>query len=462
MVSQQLFVFPLIFTGKKKLYYRIFVLQLEFFQMASLFSLDIGSKMDALRPKRIVKQSKRRAAASTLPTGPAVKRDSTETEIDVKTPETTQTKKKPKIQLEKPAWMSDEHYNRQLQSIELTAKSETPTDSESTPAPVPTMASEDVNVKVQYLKNLNSRGKDTIVKEFYNTQTHNSYKAKRTESAIYRLRSFNNCIKYMLIHKYSRHNGSVLDLGCGKGGDLAKWQMVSTQDYVGVDLSDQSVREAVNRYRKQRFPFHAVFATGDFTTPVPEILADFNPEEVSNYQFDNVSMQFCMHYAFANEESVVKMLENISKSLKKGGMFIGTIPSSDFIKWKIKKLEPGAKSWGNSIYSVTFPEEPPKDGKFENPFGNVYSYYLQDAVDNVPEYLVPFEKFRALCEEHHLELRYKKNFFDLFKSEISNYFHMLPGPLIQSLRLDDGRYGVDGDERDACSFYLGFVFEKVA
>lgn len=419
--------------------------------------------MDALRPKRVVKQSKRRAARDTetdpsvVPTGPAVKR----TESETPTPEPSADRKKQKINLAKPAWMSDEHYKRSVQSIELTAKSETPTESE-TDTPLPTMASEDVNVKVQYLKNLNSQGKDTIVKEFYNTQTHNSYKTKRTESAIYRLRSFNNCIKYMLIHKYSRHNGSVLDLGCGKGGDLAKWQMVGTQDYVGIDLSDQSVREAVNRYRRQRFPFHAVFATGDFTTPVPESLADFTPEEVCHYQFDNVSMQFCMHYAFANEESVVKMLENISKSLKKGGMFIGTIPSSDFIKWKIKKLEPGAKSWGNSIYSVTFPEEPPKDGKFEDPFGNVYSYYLKDAVDNVPEYIVPFEKFRSLCEQHHLELRYKKNFFDLFKAEISNYFHMLPGPLVQSLRMDDGRYGVDGDERDACSFYLGFVFEKVA
>lgn len=428
--------------------------------------------MDGFRPKRVVKQSKRRsrredqdaAAGSCLPaaennaqTATSETPNSTSEQPAVKEPEA----KKAKIVMEKPAWMSQEHYEKQLKSIELTSKAAEKQHERESSEESPKMASEDVNVKVQYLKNLNSEGKDTIVKEFYNTQTHNSYKTKRTESEIYKMRSFNNCIKYIMIHKFSRHEGSVLELGCGKGGDLSKWQMVGTRDFIGIDLSDQSIKEAVHRYKKGRYPFHAAFATGDFTTPVPECLKDFDPSEVCNYQFDNVSMQFCMHYAFANEESVVRMIENVSKSLKKGGMFIGTIPSSDFIKWKIKKLKDGEKSWGNSIYSVTFPEEPPKDGKFASPFGNVYSYYLKDAVDNVPEYLVPFEKFRALCEEHHLQLRYKKNFFDLFKNEISNYFNMLPGPLIQSLRLPDGRYGVDGDERDACSFYLGFAFEKV-
>lgn len=367
--------------------------------------------------------------------------------------------------LEKPVWMSEEEYEKKKKALELELK---PLVEEKKSDIIPNdgpMASEDVNVKIKYLKDLKAEGKDEIVREFYNAQTFNSRQTKRTESPIYRLRSFNNCIKYILINKYGRPNGSTLELGCGKGGDLAKWGMIGTRQFVGIDLSDESIREAIKRYRNGRYKFQAVFATGDaFKVQLPEILKDFNMEEVSYLQFDNVSMQFCMHYAFSSEANVESMLENVSKSLKVGGMFVGTIPSSDFIKWKLKKLKDGECKWGNSLYSVTFPDLSCFDkekGNFKEPFGNVYNYFLKDAVEDVPEYVVPFEKFRSMCEEHGLELRYKKNFFDMFNKEVGEYFYKLPGPLIQSLQLPDGRYGVAGEEREACSFYLAFAFERV-
>lgn len=358
-----------------------------------------------------------------------------------------------KPRISKPTWMKEDDFQRRINAIQ---KTEDLNESINTP-----MASEDVSLKVAQLPKLTKQSKDEIVRDFYNIQTHNARKSKRVESPIYRLRSFNNCIKYILIHKYGRHNGSVLDLGCGKGGDLAKWGLINTQQYVGIDLSELSVKEAYSRYRKSRYDFGAIFVSGDaFNTPLPEILGEFEQDQVCHLQFDNISMQFCMHYAFSSEESVRQMLTNVSKSLKMGGMFVGTIPSSDFIKWKIKK-HPGEKSWGNSLYRVTFPDTPPQDGNFENPFGNVYNYFLVDAVDNVPEFIVPFEKFRGLCEEFGLRLRYKKGFFEVFRKEINNYFNFLPGPLVQSLRLNGG-YGVEGEERDAVGFYLAFAFEKVA
>jgi SAM-dependent methyltransferase len=375
---------------------------------------------------------------------------------------------------QKPVWMSDAEYEKQQQSIQRAVEKPVTEKkiqdfnnniNNSDNIVNEPMASEDINVKIKYLKNLKAEGKDEIVRDFYNTQTFNSRQNKRTESPIYRLRSFNNCIKYILVNKYGKPNGSILDLGCGKGGDLAKWGMIDTRQYVGIDLSDESIREAIKRYRNGRYKFEAVFATGDaYKNEIPTILKDFKHEQVSYLQFDNVSMQFCMHYAFSSEESVESMLTNVSKSLKVGGMFIGTIPSSDFIKWKLKKLKEGETKWGNSLYSVTFPDLTcynKENNTFIHPFGNVYNYFLKDAVEDVPEYVVPFEKFRSMCEDHGLELRYKKNFFDMFNKEMSQYFHQLPGPLIQSLRQEDGSYGVSGEEREACSFYLAFAFERV-
>lgn len=53
-------------------------------------------------------------------------------------------------------------------------------------------------------------------------------------------------------------------------------------------------------------------------------------------------------------------------------------------------------AFGNSRYSITFDEKPDQDpDTFDvKPFGTKYTFFLQDAVDNVPEYLVPW---------HHLE-----------------------------------------------------------
>jgi mRNA (guanine-N7-)-methyltransferase len=61
----------------------------------------------------------------------------------------------------------------------------------------------------------------------------------REYSPIIGLKKFNNWIKSVLIGKFSYRppGGSgarVLDIGCGKGGDLQKWRQARIQLYVGL------------------------------------------------------------------------------------------------------------------------------------------------------------------------------------------------------------------------------------
>ncbi|KAM9886268.1 hypothetical protein OXX69_013795, partial [Metschnikowia pulcherrima] len=92
--------------------------------------------------------------------------------------------------------------------------------------------------------------------------------------------------------------------------------------------------------------------------------------------------------------------------------FIGTIPSSDFIRNKIiEKKFIAERTFGNELYRVKFEQEPPEDGVFRSPYGNRYDYFLKDAVDDVPEYVVPFETFRSLCEDFGLILKIQKKLF---------------------------------------------------
>ena len=58
------------------------------------------------------------------------------------------------------------------------------------------------------------------------------------------IKGMNNFIKTLLIKEVGRKDISVLDLCCGMGGDLEKWQKMNIAHYVGADLSDKSVIEA--------------------------------------------------------------------------------------------------------------------------------------------------------------------------------------------------------------------------
>lgn len=337
------------------------------------------------------------------------------------------------------------------------------------------------------ISNREYRDTNSIVRAHYNQRTQQAkQQGSRVNSPIYKLRNFNNAIKYILLGNWVKNHPeesdlfSLLDLCCGKGGDLNKCEFVGIDQYIGIDIADLSVREAYERYSKQkarfkqasrnsnRYNFEACFATGDcFTQFVPDVLEPNFPGIINRaFPVDAVSAQFSLHYSFESEEKVRTLLTNVTRSLCPGGTFIGTIPSSDFIKSQIveKKYtrdDKGKLKFGNSLYSVTFEKDPPEDGVFSPAFGNKYNYWLKDAVDNVPEYVVPFETLRALCEEYDLVLKYKKNFIDIFNLEIPKYFNKLNKNLIEGMKRSDGKYGAEGDEKEAVGFYIGFVFEKV-
>ena len=339
-----------------------------------------------------------------------------------------------------------------------------------------------------------SRGLQDVVREHYNAVPERGRDWRKTDSRIRGLRSFNNWVKSTIIQKFSpnedhalggigkkgwadgidgggldvesrREGLLVLDIGCGKGGDLGKWQLAPQQVelYIGVDPADVSIEQARDRYRQMRDggrgperggrrghqggrpnrKFQAEFfvkdAFGEWLGDLPLIRDVGIDGSIGSDQrglassrwgggggFDVVSMMFCMHYAFESEEKARGMLRNVAGSLKKGGRFLGVIPNSDVMSEKVIEhhkqrsltanghhLEPKAGvgntgtdepldkkdeegfGWGNSLYRVRFPGKTPDNGIFRPPFGWKYSYYMEEAVEGVPEYVVPWEAFRA-------------------------------------------------------------------
>ena len=213
-----------------------------------------------------------------------------------------------------------------------------------------------------------TRGVEEVVRQHYNAVPQRGREWRKTDSRIKGLRSFNNWIKSTVIHKFSPSEPGreplplrVLDIGCGKGGDLGKWQQAPQpiELYVGIDPAEVSIDQARERFlqmrsgasrggrggrggyqggRPQRTFDAEFFAEDAFTYSLGDIPiireVGFGPASRwgSGGGFDVVSMMFCMHYAFESEAKAKGMLANVAGSLKKGGRFLGVAPNSDVIR----------------------------------------------------------------------------------------------------------------------------------
>lgn len=394
------------------------------------------------------------------------------------------------------------------------------------------------------------RGIDDVVRQHYNAVPERGREWRKTDSKIRGLRSYNNWVKSVVIQKFSPGYGAlglgadeqedpnrdllVLDMGCGKGGDLQKWNSAPRRVglYVGCDPADVSIENARKRYqegpgggrdggrgRRQHYRFEGHFfikdCFGEWLGDIPiirQVGIDDNVGPGGNPMaarfggggFDVVTMMFCMHYAFESEAKARGMLKNVAGALKKGGRFIGVIPNSDVLSDKVEQhhkrnsssqgngqppaddddddwdpekpsapekpakpaeddLEANVEplEWGNSIYRVKFPGKTPADGVFRPPFGWKYFYFLEEAVEEIPEYVVPWEAFRALAEDYNLELQYRKTFTEIWEEEKDD-----PdlGPLSERMGVRGrgrGPLQLTEEERDAVGFYHAFCFHKV-
>ena len=132
-----------------------------------------------------------------------------------------------------------------------------------------------------------------------------------------KLRKAHNLVKRHLIHEVLEpiHAPHVLDVGCGRGGDLQKWKLCDATLHA-CDPDEPSLDEAKNRAEK--LGYVVKFIHGDiFNCPLEK--------------YDSICYNFSLHYIFENEKLFLESIEEIKKRLKVGGKLFGCIPDSEKI-----------------------------------------------------------------------------------------------------------------------------------
>ncbi|XP_054792958.1 mRNA cap guanine-N7 methyltransferase 1-like isoform X2 [Prosopis cineraria] len=312
----------------------------------------------------------------------------------------------------------------------------------------------------QFLEDESTKDFVQKVAEHYSSRSNRTLE-EREASPIIHLKKLNNWIKSVLIQLYARRGDAVLDLACGKGGDLIKWNKAKIGYYVGIDIAEGSIEDCRIRYngdadhhqQRKKFTFPARLICGDcYEVHLDKVLANDAP-------FDVCSCQFALHYSWSTEARARRALANISALLRPGGIFIGIMPDANVIIKKLREAE--GLAFGNSVYWVHFDEEfSDKKFKSSSPFGIKYKFHLEDAVD-CPEWIVPFPVFKSLAEEVLLSLVFSKN-----SHEFVHEFMKKPEFVELMRRL--GALGVGNRDQSTLSpnewevayLYLTFVLRK--
>ena len=219
---------------------------------------------------------------------------------------------------------------------------------------------------VQELLRASLSSNSAVLKQY--AFTRDTTREERQSDPMLRVREFNNRAKSFLINRVIGPF-KVLDLACGKGGDLFKWRGV--KEYVGIDISEESIALAKERYMQSRLTFQAEFHVGDAFGDIVETIIG------GDRRFDIVSCMFALHYAFRDERTARRAVRNIAASLRKGGRFIAIFPDPKVIERRLK----GGMKFGNQLYQVTLA---PLDTEG---FGVEYHFFLKGLID-CPEYLV--------------------------------------------------------------------------
>ncbi|BAM40045.1 uncharacterized protein TOT_020000312 [Theileria orientalis strain Shintoku] len=308
---------------------------------------------------------------------------------------------------------------------------------------------------------------------------------RQQESAIQALRKYNNLVKRLMIMVYIKQNATVLDLACGHGQDIDKYDVKRIKKLMGIDISLREINEARRRYsqRKRVLSYTAEFHHGNLMDS--KVYSVF----VKNKRFDVVSIQLAIHYILETEAGAEFILRKVHEILNEGGLFIGSTVCCERISQELAMNPPvqgeeKEKSWtfGNPIFKVTMEQKSieaiknTQEGEnmdrshigevLNSTWGLKYHFFLMESIDE-GEYIVPWKAFAEMCTKIGFKLVESLTFPEYLEKSRRLFAKRaleLPHNVYENVEKHLGsasNFQLSKEQERAFSLYKIFVFEKM-
>lgn len=246
------------------------------------------------------------------------------------------------------------------------------------------------------------------------------------------MQNFHNIfVKKTLIYNYSPYKltdektnkqvGKLLDLACGKGGDLSKWKNAKFKEVIAIDISKPCVEYGKNFFKTYPKPKPVVrYIWGDTSkliwpnqdsgksTMDKQRMKEWIPNK---NDFNIISCQFCIHYYFENELKLRTLMQNVADNISMGGYFIGTCFNGKniFDSLKSNKIIEG-KIDDNIIWKIEKDYKIRKFNEDKPNLGQKIKVYIDSIGETHTEYLVNFKYLEKIMNKYGFELVEYKSF----------------------------------------------------
>nr|UDO47815.1 mRNA guanine-N(7)-methyltransferase [Pandoravirus massiliensis] len=296
-----------------------------------------------------------------------------------------------------------------------------------------------------------------------------------------------NFCKSVLIGRYVQPHCAIMDLGCGRGQDVAKMAHARPRCVFFVDVAEEPLVEAERRWCRTRFAFPAAFVQEDFCTPQglmahrrvvvhcddPRRLHGQRHRSVPDHEHalatddgsgivDAITCQFAVQYAFDTRESAQAFVANVRRALRPGGVFLGIVADAARL-WDLEYRH--AQNHTCPLGPPDVIEHRPRRLTFTPTNAEAHAAGPRSHVpctltvgsdgEPCPQYTVLFKDLKAMCVEAGLVLMASDDLATFFDVESINprnasMLERMKAPL----RLDDP------DDREHLGVYRVFAFAR--
>lgn len=279
-----------------------------------------------------------------------------------------------------------------------------------------------------------------------NSSNASTYYQKETSEAT-EMRAFNNWIKSNMILTYCSGKFNVLDIGCGRGGDLNKFIHAGITEYVGVDIDYNGLyvinNSALTRYKNLKKKIKNIPAMYFINADARAIFNVESQEKVvkmTNFTrnlietflsgkktYNVINNQFTIHYYLSDELSWSNYCTNINNHLGKNGYLLITTFDGELIRELLMGRQNLMVDYTDNSgkKKVFFEIRKMYSDKEKNDLGlaiDLHNSLINNEGKFIREYLVmPQFLIESLKKKCGLELVETDSFYNLFKL-YKNYF----------------------------------------